>query len=100
MRVYDLRNAQGEIYAFEISNCWISRVGVAHIAGRIPGARMVRTPRYFSWHSPDEFCEFTVDGVLFAAWEPFGDSSRYWIGPKPARPVSELSVVRAAFVAA
>lgn len=25
--------------------------------------------------------EFTFDGANFVVWEPFGDNSRFWIGP-------------------
>jgi hypothetical protein len=36
------------------------------------------------WSSEEneEFCEFEVDGVPFVAWEPWGDNSRFWVGPK------------------
>jgi hypothetical protein len=102
MKIYDLRNEQGELYAFEIPNGQITRPGVARIVRRIPGATLLRAPRYFQWRSPEEFCEFTVGPVRFVALEPYGDSSRYWIGPQPIRavPVPELAVVRAAFAAA
>jgi hypothetical protein len=26
--------------------------------------------------------EFQYSGVDFVVWEPYGDSSRYWVGPK------------------
>ena len=97
MKTCGVRDEHGHLYAFEISNAWITRLGVARIVRRIPGATLTRVPRYFAWHSPDEFCEFQVGAVRLVAWEPWGDNSRSWISPQPARPVPELALVRAAF---
>ena len=99
MQIYDVRGDNGELLAFEVPNWRLTRPGVARIVRRIPGAQLVRVPRYFQWRSPDEFCEFVLGGVTFIVWEPFGDNGRYWIGPQPSRPVPELEQVRAAFAA-
>jgi len=45
----------------------------------------------------EEFCEFEVDSEAFVAWEPFGDNSRYWIGPKDGKWNVQVDKVRAAF---
>jgi hypothetical protein len=73
MRVYDLHDEEGRIFAFEVKNFFLQRRGVFRIVSRIPGSRIVGEPS-FSWFGPDTFCRFEVDGVEFEAWEPFGDS--------------------------
>ena len=96
MRVYDLTDEQGRLYAFEVANVLLGRRGVCSVASTIPGATIVRKPRLFS--GEEEFCEFEVDGQRFRAWEPFGDNSRYWIGPEPPTWCPQVERVRVAFL--
>lgn len=42
-------------------------------------------------------CEFLIDGEKFIAWEPYGDNSRYWIGPDPARYLPQTQVLLETF---
>ena len=100
MKIYDLTDSSGHAFAFEVSNLTLGRRGACRVAARIPGARLLRWPRVLSWLREDVFCEFEVNGVRFQIAEPFGDNNRYWVGPVPTRPVSELAVVRAAFARA
>jgi len=68
------------------------------MARTIPGVRILQEPRdWFSWWGDDTFLKFEVEGVTFVGWEAFGDSSEYWIGPEPVRPVSQIEIVRQAF---
>ncbi len=97
MKTYDLRDSEGRIYAFEVSNVLLGRRGVCRVVRSIPGAKLTRMPRLLSWCREEEFCAFTVDGETFVAWEPFGDNGRYWIGPKSARWCPQIEVVKAAF---
>ena len=96
MRIYDLTDEQGRVYAFEVGNGLLGRRGVCRVAESIPGASIIQRPRLFS--GEDEFCEFEVDGRRFKAWEPFGDNSRYWIGPEPPTWCPQVEHVRMAFV--
>ncbi len=85
MKVYELRNESGRVFAFEIDIPLRGRRGVCSIIRKIPGAKLTKTPRFLSWFRDGEnFCEFELGGVTFQAEEPFGDNSRYWIGPKDA----------------
>ena len=99
MTIHDLRNSDGNVFAFEVSNFLLSRRACCRIVRRIPGAHLLNQPPFFSWpwSSEDEFCEFELDAVKFVVWEPWGDSSRYWIGPQPLRWVPEITWVREAF---
>jgi hypothetical protein len=100
MRIYDIHDAQGRVAAFEIDGFFIGRRGVARIIDTIPGASIIRRPAGFlRFGDRDEFCEFTMHLQKFIAWEPWGDSSRYWIGPSPPGWCEELSLIREAFAA-
>lgn len=95
MKIYDLIDAEGRIFAFEVSNSFLSRSTACRVARDIPGAKLIRAPRIFP--GEDEFCEFELEGITFVLWEPWGDNSRYWIGPRPERWVPQLAAVRYAF---
>ena len=86
------------MFAFEVANILLRRRGACSVVKQIPGARITRRPKLFSWFREDDFCEFEIDGITFVISEPFGDNSRYWIGPKPPRWVPQLAVVRETFI--
>ncbi len=98
MKVYDLHDKEGRNFAFEIGNSFIDRSEVARIVKAIPGATLIKKPRTFSWVSEEEFCEWEINGVRFKAWEPFGDNSRYWIGPESAQSTPEIQMIKDAFL--
>lgn len=100
MRIRDVTDREGRAFAFEVDNSFCDRSRVCRIAASIPGATIVRRPRFLSSLRVEVFCEFEIEGVRFLAWEPFGDNSRYWIGPEPARWVSQIAIVREAFLRA
>src|SRR6185436_8439985 len=81
MKVYDLKDADGRVLAFEVDNMTLSRGGLCRVVSRIPGATLRRRPvRFLSWFRESTFCEFELDGVLFSADEgPWGDDSRYCV---------------------
>jgi hypothetical protein len=97
MKVFDIRDPQNRIFAFEIDNLGVGRHGVCKVVETIPGATLVRRPKFLSWFREATFCEFVVDGESFVAEEPWGDNSRYWIGPNPPRWVPQAEKVRDAF---
>jgi hypothetical protein len=87
MKTHDLKDKEGRVFAFEVSNSLLTRCGLCRLVSRIPGCRITKRPTPFMrWSSQEDerFCEFEVDGVPFVAREPWGDSSRFWIGPKTA----------------
>ena len=98
MRVHDLLDEHGRVYAFEVSNTVIGRRGACAIINRIPGSRIVRGPGFLSWVREAEFCAFELKGQRFLVEEPFGDNSRYWIGPEPPVWCEEIDEVRRAFL--
>lgn len=92
MKVYDLLDEQGRVFAFEVSKFLLSRKRLSAIVRRMPGVQMIRMPRLFS--REEEFCEFAVDAQEFVAWEPWGDSSRFWIGPRSKAWCPQVAFVR------
>ncbi len=99
MKTYDLLDEGGRLFAFEVSVLETDRRGICRVVQSIPGANLIRKPKLFSWFREEEFCEFEVDGEKFVAWEPYGDNSRYWIGPDPARWLPQTQRVRDSFAA-
>jgi hypothetical protein len=69
------------------------------IVSGIPGVSILRGPLLLSWRwREQEFGVFELGGDQFLVWEPFGDNSRYWVGPIVAGKWSpHLETVRAAF---
>ena len=81
MRVHGLHDEAGDLYAFEVSMPLGGRRAVTAVIRKLPRAKLVRTPKVLSWFREDSFCEFELSGTRFEILEPFGDNSRYWIGP-------------------
>lgn len=99
MKTFDLRDREGHLYAFEVNNVLLGRRGLLRVVRTIPSVRITRKPLVLlSWFREEEFCEFTVGDRRFVAWEPFGDNSRYWVGPQPLCRCTELSMVRDTFI--
>jgi hypothetical protein len=94
MKIHDLKDKEGRVFAFEVPNTLLTRRGVCKLVQSIPGARLLSGRRELR---EDEFCAFEVQGQRFKAWEPFGDNSRYWIGPEPPNWCEQVSFVRDAF---
>lgn len=80
MKTYKLLRDDGCFFAFEIENAYIRPKKVARILERIDGVTDVQVSKFMA--SPDVRVEFKYSGYDFIVWEPFGDNSRYWIGPK------------------
>ena len=97
MKTYELLDSEDRLFAFEINNSGIGRHGVCRVIEGIPGTRLTRKPKFLSWFREDSFCDFEVDGETFVVEEPFGDNSRYWIGPQPPRWLPQTERVRDAF---
>lgn len=67
-------------FAFEIDNAYVSVRKIVSILHAQKGVSEIRRRKSFS--SPiDIHIRFLFRGNEFVVWEPYGDSSRYWIGP-------------------
>jgi len=82
METFPLRNEAGEIFAFEIPSSYFSSSGaVGRFFARCPGVVIERVRRFFEFGN-EVHVIFSLDGEKYEVWEPFGDNSRYWVGPK------------------
>ncbi len=97
MKTTEMRNDQGALTGFRVSNLFLSRHGITKIVARIPGVQILRKQKPFRFSGPDDFCEFTVDGKKFLAIEPFGDNSEFWIVCEPPEECPQLKKVENAF---
>jgi hypothetical protein len=97
MKTRELRNDDGALTGFIVSNTFLSRHGVPKVVASIPGAKVIRKQRPFRFAGPDDFCEFIVDGKTFLAIEPFGDNSEFWVVTEPPEECPQLATVRQAF---
>ena len=84
--------------AFELENIYISRKSIAKILKRIDGVADVHLRGHLG--SSDEIrIEFKYMGRDFIVWEPYGDNSRYWVGPKNIEQAGlETTDLQAAFI--
>ena len=98
MQVYEIKDGSGRIFAFEVDNGLLGRQAVIRIIERLPQAKLLKVPKLFSWFREDVFCKFEIMGHLFLVLEPFGDNSRYWIGPQDNAWYKEIDIIRDAFV--
>jgi hypothetical protein len=99
MKIYDLHDKQGQVFAFEISSL-VGRRGAQRIAARVHRARFIALPNDRRERIEGVFCLFEVGAVRFQIWEPFNDNSRFWIGPDPVQLTPHLAAVRDVFAEA
>lgn len=97
MKTKELRNDEGRLTGFRVSKLFLSRHGVPKVVATIPGAQVVRKQKPFAFSSPDDFCEFVLEGKTFLAIEPFGDNSEFWVIAEPPKECPQMHKVREAF---
>ena len=86
MRTWAINDEAGIVTAFEVGMILIGLGEIEGILRSNPEVSQLTRRRIFS---PSEVhLTFSYRGADYVVWEPFGDNSRYWIGPKekPMRP--------------
>jgi len=91
MKTKAIVDKEGHSFAFEVENAFLTRREVHSIFRKIPGAAHVK------YLKDDEFCECTLNGKRFVAFEAYGDNSVFWIGPSPAEWNPDIKVIREIF---
>jgi hypothetical protein len=82
METYPVLSEEGRrTAAFEFENIYIGLGAVARLLVEVEGVTNVRPRKMFAKVS-DVHIEFTYLGCPYVVWEPWGDNSRYWIGPE------------------
>jgi hypothetical protein len=80
MRTYPIKDAEGTMIAFEV-NAQLFGWKLARALRGIDGVVDVR-PRKWWAGSPEVHIRFMYLGREYLVWEPFGDNSRWWVGPE------------------
>ncbi len=79
MKTYPIRRPDGSLHAFEIGNTFIWMGTIRRILSSVDGVSSTRRqPR------SDDRLAFIFNGDPWIVHEPWGDNSRYWIGPSDA----------------
>jgi len=99
MQTYPIYSNNGQKIAFEIDNIYIGPRKIVKLLENRTGVSHLRKRRLF--HSPSDIhVEFTYKGVNYIVWEPYGDSSRYWIGPKDEKlDIAQVANIESIFMA-
>ena len=100
MRTYPLKDSSGDTYAFEVGNVLLSPREIARFVKSKLGAEITAGPQGYP-ASDDMRLRFRYAGTEFEVFEPFGDNSRYWVGPYSEKPerVASIDDLHAAFLA-
>jgi len=97
METFPVSKEGGRQTAFQIDNVYVSRRAVARLLGKLSGVTDVH-PRGRFGSSDEVRVEFKYLGRDYLVWEPFGDNSRYWIGPKnPENGAVDIAGLESAF---
>jgi hypothetical protein len=101
MDIFPLTRLSGAVYAFEIENAYISLRTVAKILRTVPGVSHVETVSWFVrlFAAKESRATFQFHNHEFVVCEPFGDNSRFWIGPRnPESSAVEIEPLQRAFL--
>lgn len=71
----------GRLRAFEVENAYIGPSAVAQVLRGTEGVTEVEPRRIFS-RDCEVHVKFKYRSHPCIVWEPYGDNSRYWIGPE------------------
>ncbi|MGQ0620019.1 MAG: hypothetical protein ACT4QA_08905 [Panacagrimonas sp.] len=97
MKTYPINTESEHCYAFEIENAYITPRKIARLLKGFGGVSAIHTRKPFS-SSNSIHVSFHYMGREFIVWEPFGDNSRYWIGPKHEKGNStDVNAIREVF---
>ena len=96
MRTYPF-NKDGTTTAFEIEHGLISRRRIARLLATVPGVTDVKLGGHFG-SADDVRVYFKYLGSEYEVEEPFGDNTRYIVGPKdPAVTSHSIEAIESAF---
>ena len=96
MIIHLINQKDGRLLAFEIENTYVRPKKIAALLRSVDEASDITLRKPFS-SSNDIHLKFKYLGEDFIVWEPYGDSSRYWIGPKDKCKSVDISDLAKAF---
>ena len=91
METYPVEDNDGLQLGFEIDLVYIGPRKIEQLLSTVDGVTNIQRRKLFA---PDKeiHVEFDYLGEKFVVWEPYGDSSRYWIYPKEKQPVKKIDI--------
>jgi hypothetical protein len=93
VKTYPAIRRDGKLLAFEITSTWVTFGPLYRVLRSVDGVANLKR----NWFNDDRV-SFTFHGEPFVVNEPWGDNSRYWIGPKAPEAASlDVSPICAAF---
>jgi len=97
MKTHPIFKNQGVVFAFEIENAYIGFRRAGSVLEKVNNVSDITVRRPFS-SSSEIHVEFRFKEKAFVVMDPYGDSSRYWIGTRDeAYEPLDVSELRAAF---
>jgi len=81
MKTYPLKDKNDSQIGFEAESVYISVRKILKLLSTTNKISNIKSRRLFDF-SNENHIEFDYAGNTFVVMEPFGDNSRYWIGPK------------------
>lgn len=94
---YPILNDGGQPFAFEVENIYLTLSKAAAVLRSVQGVSDIQQRGLFR-RPMDVHLRFRYCGEPFVVWEPYGDSSRYWIGPdEPAQLHPDIGALQTAF---
>ena len=92
MKTYPINDDAGRPFAVEVEVAYRGIRSFAQTIASVEGVTDMSVCKLFSG-SGDVRAKFRFQGDEFAVIEPFGDNSRYWIGPVAQTPQRDLSPI-------
>jgi hypothetical protein len=93
MKTYPEYRDDGALWGFEIQQTWVWIGTILRILRSVPGVSNVQRAS-----GDDRRVLFTLNSEPCIVLEPFGDNSRYWIGPEhPKTSALDLTSLHAEF---
>ena len=99
METYPIKDNDGFQHGFEIEVVYVSPKKISKILSKVDGVTNIQNRKMFDMGN-EIHIEFDFLGEKFVVWEPYGDSSRYWLCLKDKHSTSrpDISRLEKAFV--
>lgn len=88
MKTFVTKKTDNCILSFEVENIYISKQQIARLLRKVDEVTDVRV--IANWFGGNDVrLIFRFRQQSYIVWEPYGDNSRYWIGPESLEDIEE-----------
>jgi hypothetical protein len=92
VKTYPIKDETGRLFALEVDMVSSSLSNLVQLIATAEGVTDAKARRLFA-NEGDVRARFRFHGVEFVVVEPFGNSSRYWIGPVSESTKLDISLI-------